>query len=106
MGSMWDRRPLWIGDLETWTPTLFLLTQTEGDYHLKSQAGRWDAGTQGWVKDDVTSPCIDAGDPDADYGDELWPHGQRLNMGAYGGTSEASLSLSTRGMVPISMTTG
>ncbi|MHC4694548.1 MAG: right-handed parallel beta-helix repeat-containing protein, partial [Planctomycetota bacterium] len=34
----------------------------EGDYHLKSQAGRWDANSQSWVQDDVTSPCIDAGD--------------------------------------------
>ncbi len=64
----------------------------EGDYHLKSQAGRWDPNSQSWVTDDVTSPCIDAGDPNSPVGDEPEPNGQRINMGAYGGTSEASKS--------------
>ena len=127
-----------------------------GDYHLKSQTGRWDPhiyrnvdligdGTidmldfaafasswcqQGqaipadldnsgivdlpdlkllldnylmsytlgdWVVDDVTSPCIDAGDPASDWTAELWPHGKRINMGVYGGTPQASMSLSTVG---------
>jgi hypothetical protein len=66
-----------------------------GDYHLKSQAGRWNPDTQSWVKDDVTSPCIDAGDPNSDWKAELWPNGRRINMGAYGGTPQASMSLST-----------
>jgi hypothetical protein len=63
-----------------------------GDYHLKSQAGRWDPNTQTWVKDDVTSPCIDAGDPMSPIGLEPFPNGGRVNMGAYGGTTEASKS--------------
>jgi len=63
-----------------------------GDYHLKSQAGRWDPNSQGWVKDDVTSPCIDAGDPMSPIGYEPFPNGGRINMGAYGGTTEASKS--------------
>ena len=66
-----------------------------GDYHLKSQAGRWDPASQSWVQDDVTSPCIDAGDPDMPVGDEPMPNGGRINMGAYGGTPEASKSIST-----------
>lgn len=69
------------------------------DYHLKSQAGRWDPNSQGWVYDDVTSPCIDGGDPDSDWTAELWPHGKRINMGAYGGTPEASMSLSGIGNI-------
>ncbi len=64
----------------------------EGDYHLKSQAGRWDPKSQSWVKDNVTSPCIDAGDPNSPIGAEPFPHGARVNMGAYGGTTEASKS--------------
>ncbi|MGE5297311.1 MAG: hypothetical protein ACM3VT_21005 [Solirubrobacterales bacterium] len=64
----------------------------EGDYHLKSQAGRWDPNSQDWVLDDVTSPCIDAGDPNDPVGDEPFPNGNRINMGAYGGTAEASKS--------------
>jgi predicted outer membrane repeat protein len=67
----------------------------EGDYHLKSQAGRWDAKSQSWVKDDVTSPCIDTGDPNSPVGDEPEPNGGRINMGAYGGTPEASKSYLT-----------
>ena len=63
-----------------------------GDYHLESQAGRWDPKTQNWVKDDVTSPCIDAGDPSTRIGLEPFPNGGRVNMGAYGGTAEASKS--------------
>jgi hypothetical protein len=62
------------------------------DYHLKSQAGRWNPKTQSWVKDNVTSPCIDAGDPMSPIGLEPFPNGGRINMGAYGGTAEASKS--------------
>jgi hypothetical protein len=69
-----------------------------GDYHLKSEAGRWDPNSQSWVKDEVTSPCIDAGDPNSDFSSETWPHGERINMGAYGGTREASMSLETQGL--------
>ncbi|MCX5636851.1 MAG: hypothetical protein NTX52_04040 [Planctomycetota bacterium] len=64
----------------------------EGDYHLKSQAGRWDPLIAGWIKDDVTSPCIDAGDPSSPIGLEPFPNGGIINMGAYGGTIEASKS--------------
>ncbi len=64
----------------------------DGDYHLKSQAGRWEPNSQSWVQDDVTSPCIDYGDPMSPIGLEPFPNGGRLNMGAYGGTAEASKS--------------
>jgi hypothetical protein len=69
------------------------------NYHLKSQAGHWDTNSHTWVKDNVTSPCIDAGDPNSDWTAELWPNGRRINMGAYGGTPEASMSLSTVGNI-------
>jgi predicted outer membrane repeat protein len=64
----------------------------DGEYHLKSQAGRWDANDGRWVIDEVTSPCIDAGDPMTPIGLEPFPNGGIINMGAYGGTSEASKS--------------
>jgi hypothetical protein len=63
-----------------------------GDYHLESQAGRWDADSQTWIQDEVTSPCIDAGDMKSPIGLEPFPNGGRINMGAYGGTAEASKS--------------
>jgi hypothetical protein len=71
----------------------------DGDYHLKSQAGRWDPVAQMWLTDAVTSPCIDAGDPNSEWTAELWPHGKRINMGTYGGTPEASMSLSGVGNI-------
>jgi predicted outer membrane repeat protein len=63
-----------------------------GDYHLKSQAGRFDPNSQSWMIDDVTSPCIDAGDPNSRISNEPFPNGGIINMGAYGGTAEASKS--------------
>jgi parallel beta-helix repeat protein len=64
----------------------------DGDYHLKSVAGRWDPNSKSWVQDDFNSPCIDAGDPNTCIGFEPNPNGSVVNMGAYGGTAEASLS--------------
>lgn len=74
-----------------------------GDYHLKSGGWSWDALQKAWTWDNVTSPCIDAGDPtvsiceeqpceaDGPFG-ERSPVNARINMGAYGGTPEASLA--------------
>lgn len=64
----------------------------KGDNYLKSQAGRWNPNTENWVQDDGTSPCIDAGDPNSPIALEQFPNGGRINMGAYGGTAEASKS--------------
>ena len=44
-----------------------------------------------WVYDGVTSPCIDKGNPGAPLGEEAaGENNVRVNMGAYGGTVEAS----------------
>ena len=64
----------------------------DSDYHLQSQAGRWDPNSASWVQDEVTSPCIDAGDPNSAIGHEPFPNGGIVNIGAYGGTAEASKS--------------
>ncbi len=78
-------------------------TWVDGDYHLASAGWRWSPAPQTWVWDDRTSPCIDAGDPAAPLGDEnpcsagdplsvrAGPN-TRIDMGAYGGTAEASLA--------------
>ncbi len=67
-----------------------------GDYHLRSTAGRWDPsannGSGGWVVDTIDSPCIDAGDTLSDYSNEPDYNGDRVNMGVYGNTVQASLS--------------
>ena len=46
-----------------------------GDYHLKGE-----------------SKCIDAGNPAMSCYQEPEPHGGRINMGAYGGTTQATPS--------------
>ncbi len=76
----------------TANPNPLFADPNNGDYHLKSQAGRWDTLVGAWVLDDVTSPCIDAGDPNSDYSLEPLPNGGRINIGVYGGTHEASKS--------------
>jgi len=63
-----------------------------GDYHLMSEAGRWDLNNQIWMRDDLTSPCIDMGDPMSPIGWEFFPNGGFVNMGVYGSTSKASKS--------------
>ena len=63
-----------------------------GDYHVQSQAGRWDSTNARWIRDAKMSPCIDAGNPANPVGDEPVPNGGIINMGAYGGTVEASKS--------------
>ncbi len=73
--------------LGTWIdPSVPLL----GDYHLKSTAGHWDPVASAWLLDETSSPCIDTGDPIAPIGSEPSGNGGIINMGAYGGTLEAS----------------
>jgi len=63
-----------------------------GDYHLRSNRGRYWPEHDIWVLDRITSPCIDSGDPNAETLLEPVPNGNRINMGAYGSTAQASLS--------------
>jgi parallel beta-helix repeat protein len=81
--GFWDDRGTAETDDDLWI---------NGDYHLQSSAGRWDPQRKRWVTDALHSGCIDAGDPSSNFRPELWPHGQRINLGAYGGTPEASMS--------------
>jgi parallel beta-helix repeat protein len=72
-----------------------------GDYHLKSEGWRWDSKRSRWTYDNVTSRCIDAGNPGSSLRDELlsvpddpdnvWGQNLRIDMGAFGGTAEASI---------------
>ena len=73
----------------------------DGDYHLRSEGWRWDGVINQWAWDDVTSRCIDAGNPGSALGDEsvtldadpLNRFGQnlRINVGAFGGKEQASM---------------
>ena len=57
-----------------------IVTGPEGNYYLSQIA----AG------DPYDSPCLDAGDILSDWSLEQWPNGKRINIGAYGGTDQAS----------------
>jgi hypothetical protein len=81
----------WEGEGNIDKDPLFVNAEVD-DFHLQSQAGRWDPAAQAWVLDTVTSPCIDAGDPTTDLIDEPTPNGGRINLGADGGTAQASKS--------------
>ena len=63
-----------------------------GDYRLLSNRGRYWSEHDVWILDRITSLCIDGGDPNANPLDEPIPNGNRINIGAYGGTAQASLS--------------
>jgi len=56
------------------------------DYHLRSG---FTGQMTNWSNH---SPCIDAGDPQDPIGAEPFPNNKHINMGAYGGTREASYS--------------
>jgi hypothetical protein len=61
------------------------------DYHLQSTAGRWNG--KSWVKDNISSPCINAGYLLSSYSNEPEPNGDRINIGRYGNTVHASKSM-------------
>jgi hypothetical protein len=92
---LFARRGSWINPSdsnEPSAPTDERAVWVPGDYHLKSQAGRWDSALGQWVQDEVSSPCIDRGDRATPVGYEPAPNGGIINLGAYGGTSQASKS--------------
>ncbi|MBN1507439.1 MAG: pre-peptidase C-terminal domain-containing protein [Sedimentisphaerales bacterium] len=74
---------------------------THGDYHLLSEFGRYHAGA--WTDDACTSTCVDGGDPEDDWRFEPNPNGGRINLGAYGGTGEASKSPAGPGVTIVTL---
>ena len=87
-----DLDPLFVrlGSERSETDLPRTLFQPKGDYHLMSRKGHWDQDLKKWVNDELSSPCIDAGPPESSYGSEPAPNGMIINLGAYGGTAQAS----------------
>jgi len=71
-----------------------------GNFHVRSQGGRYDPVAQEWVVDEDHSPAIDAADPTAPYDLEPMPHGGRANLGVWGNTHLASRSRPTTSRSP------
>ena len=94
----WDETSGGIGNIGS--DPLFADAESS-DFHLKSAGWHWNADSQRWQYDEVTSSCIDAGNPGSPLNDELlnmpdgpskpWGTNLRINMGRYGGTAEASI---------------
>ncbi|MFA7710219.1 MAG: right-handed parallel beta-helix repeat-containing protein [Candidatus Neomarinimicrobiota bacterium] len=60
----------------------------DDDLHIKSTGGSYHFGL--WLYDDADSPCLDTGDPNDDYSFETEDNGDRINIGCYGNTYQAS----------------
>ncbi|MEQ1825678.1 MAG: right-handed parallel beta-helix repeat-containing protein [Pirellula sp.] len=84
----------------------------DDDFHLLSTAGSFRGGSLApvatnngtgipisnpgaWVSDAVLSVLVDAGSPGDVFSNEPAPNGNRINVGAYGNTSQASKSAAT-----------
>jgi hypothetical protein len=80
----------WTGEGNLDADPLFISAE-DGDYHLQAEAGRYYYGL--WIFDASDSPCIDAGDSGIAFSDEPEPNGDRVNMGVYAGTTQASRSM-------------
>ncbi len=79
-----------------------------GDFHLQSPHGSYHGGRLAvaldsatglpvsvagqWVSDAAQSPAIDRGDAGVSYANEPAPNGAFVNLGAFGGTAQASRS--------------
>jgi len=79
------------------TDPLFV-NASNGDFHLQSTAGHFNAATGQFVNDSRNSPAIDAGNPSSSYANEPAPNGSRVNLGCYGNTAEASKSAGGSGI--------
>jgi hypothetical protein len=67
--------------------------EADGDFHLNSLSGRWSTVFNTWDQDGEHSPVIDLGDPWIGTASEPLFNGYRRNLGAYGGTVQASKSI-------------
>ncbi|MBQ7251051.1 MAG: right-handed parallel beta-helix repeat-containing protein [Kiritimatiellae bacterium] len=108
-GDKWERLAYWqdATGVDAHSIALEPLFVADGaDFHLDSTTGRWDDGTGQFVPGGADSPCIDAGDPAVPYAREVRPHGNRINLGAYGNTPFASLSSRSNYVVAVSPSDG
>ncbi len=69
---------------------------SSNDFHLRSEAGRYDPVTKTFVADTNTSWAIDKGNPYGAVGNEPAVNGGRANIGAHGTTRYASKGLTNQ----------
>lgn len=93
-------------DLHSLSHTPGFVHAASGRVHLVSAAGRWNPDTCSVVTDAVTSVLIDSGDPSLGVGGEPAPNGGRINLGIYGGTTEASATPPGGRLLTLSLNSG
>jgi len=97
-GVQYESVPQWVKytsqDLHSLSADPLFADAENGDFHLKSVTGRYDPDADEWVSDSAEhSPCIDTGLTNSPAtANELSPNGGRINIGAFGGTWQASRS--------------
>ncbi|MDR0993424.1 MAG: right-handed parallel beta-helix repeat-containing protein [Verrucomicrobiota bacterium] len=109
--NLWARDQAWVGTLDDrWEKLVYwqnasdqdrnsiaadplFLDERAGDFHLQSKMGYWSTLHGDWQTSSLHSPAIDTGNPSVGAGNETVPNGWRRNLGAYGGTEQASRSL-------------
>jgi len=74
-----------------------------GDFHLKSQAGRFQVTSGVFVVDAETSPLIDAGHSADSFSLETANNGRRRNIGLYGDTVQASRTPTNAALTVVSL---
>ena len=103
--GLWERLLYWQNasgqDAHSISVEPLLANEATGDFHPKSVSGRYTPS--GVVTDAVHSPMIDLGDPATGFASELDPNGSRVNLGAFGGTTEASRSLTNSWLMALTM---
>lgn len=95
-GKKWERLPYWQTasgqDANSVSIEPSFVSERDLDFHLNSTVGYWNRRIPDFDIGLEDSPLIDIGDPKSEYGVEVKPNGDRINLGAYGGTREASKS--------------
>jgi hypothetical protein len=78
----------------------------QGDFHLRSQAGRYVPATGMFTNDAETSPLVDAGSFGSSFGSEPLPSGNRVNIGMHGNTEQASRTPTNAALFAVSLRDG
>jgi hypothetical protein len=90
----WEKLLYWqresLQDLHSIAAEPRFVSEAGLDFHLQSTAGHYTPG--GFVPDAQDSPSIDSGNPLSPFDQEPDYHGNRINMGAFGNTEQASRS--------------
>lgn len=106
----WERLAYWKAAADTDTNSVSFdprfHDETNGVFYLRSLTGRWDPALTNWVADGEHSPMIDLGNPATGAGSEPFPNGNRRNLGAYGGTNQASKSRTDLWLTALTMNDG